>query len=135
MLPFGRHEGVTVASQHDRGTNADSSVMERAMNGVSAAPNRSRITGRVARVEPSATSAGKWYLIVGIQDAEAIEGGLFAHSGDEARVFTFGDSPPVDVDQVISAEVEYLGGPTGGEFQLIRLLDAPGGDAIGIPPY
>lgn len=105
------------------------------MSGVSAAPNRSWITGRVARVEPSATSEGKWYLIVEVQDAEAIEGGLFTHSGEEARVFTFGLAPPVDVGQVISAELEYLGGPTGGEFQLIRLLDAPPGDAIGTPPY
>ena len=99
------------------------------MNGVSAAPNRSRITGRVARVEASATSAGKWYLIVEIQDAEAIDGGLFARPGNEARVFAFGDQPPVVAGQMISAEVEYLGGPTVGEFRLIRLLGGPAAGA------
>jgi hypothetical protein len=92
------------------------------MGFVSAAPNRSRISGRVTRVEPSATSVGKWYLIVEIHEAEAIEGGLFARPGTEARVFTFGEAPPAQADGIISAEVEYLGGPTGGEFQLIRLL-------------
>ncbi len=99
------------------------------MNGVSAAPNRSRITGLVSRVEPSTTSEGKWYLTVEIRDAEAIEGGLFARPGTPARVFTFGAAPPVDADQEISAEVAYLGGPTGGEFQLIRLLGGQGDEA------
>jgi hypothetical protein len=103
----------------------------RVMSGVSAAPNRATVTGRVARVEPSATSANKWYLTVEVATATAIEGGLFAHPGDDARVFTFGDAPPVETGASISAEVEYLGGPTGGEFQLIRLLD---GQAEGREP-
>ena len=100
-----------------------------AMDGVSAAPNRSRITGFVSSVEPSTTSQGKWYLTVDVQDAEAIEGGLFARPGTPARVFAFGATPPVAADQTISAEVTYLGGPTGGEFQLLRLIDDPANDA------
>ena len=95
------------------------------MNGVSAAPNRARITGFVGQVEPSTTSDGKWYLTVDVETAESIEGGLFAHPGSQARVFTFGSASPVDAGRSITAEVEYLGGPTGGEFQLIRLLDEP----------
>jgi hypothetical protein len=71
------------------------------------------------------TSVNKWYLIVEVSTATAIEGGLFAHPWDEARVFTFGDTPPVDAGATISAEVEFIGGPTGGEFRLIRLLDVP----------
>jgi hypothetical protein len=99
------------------------------MDGVSAAPNRSRITGFVSSVDPSTTSQGKWYLTVDVQDAEAIEGGLFARPGTPARVFAFGATPPVAADQTISAEVTYLGGPTGGEFQLLRLVDDPANDA------
>ncbi len=95
------------------------------MSGVSAAPNRSTITGRIERVEPSATSAGKWYLVVAILEAAAIEGGLFARPGDVVRVFAFGDVPPLDAGQSIRAEVEYVGGPTGGEFRLIQLLGGP----------
>ncbi len=99
------------------------------MDGVSAAPNRSRITGIVSSVEPSTTSQGKWYLTVDVQDAEAMEGGSFARPGTPARVFAFGATPPVAADQTISAEVTYLGGPTGGEFQLLRLLADPANDA------
>lgn len=92
------------------------------MGGVSAAPNRARIEGRVERIEPSSSSVGKWYLMVAVSAARAIEGGLFARVGEEARVFTFGDGSPVEVGSTIVAEVEYAGGPTGGEFRLIRLL-------------
>ena len=45
------------------------------------------------------------------------------------RVFAFGAAPPVAADQTISAEVTYLGGPTGGEFQLLRLFADPANDA------
>ncbi len=99
------------------------------MDGVSAAPNRSRITGLVSSVEPSTTSQGKWYLTVDVEEVEAIEGGSFLRPGTPARVFAFGATPPVAADQTISAEVTYLGGPTGGEFQLLRLLADPGNDA------
>ena len=92
------------------------------MGGVSSAPNRARIEGRVERVGPSSSSVGKWYLTVAVSAASAIEGGLFARVGEEARVFTFGDDSPVPAGATISAEVEYLGGPTGGEFRLVRLL-------------
>jgi hypothetical protein len=103
------------------------------MDPVSAAPNRSRISGTVARVEPSPTSAGKWYLVVAVQHAEAITGGLFARPGDEARVFAFGDAPPVRASDRISAEVEFIGGPTGGEFQLINLLGESSPDDPPLP--
>jgi hypothetical protein len=121
-LPRGRHESVTTPTKCGRAV----ARMERIMSGVSAAPNRARITGVVDRVEPSSTSDGKWYLTVDVHEAEAIEGGLFARPGGQARVFAFGAAPPVDAGRLISAEVEYLGGPTGGEFQLLRLLDEPG---------
>lgn len=122
MLGAGCHEDVTIPSRPPR--DEAGWRTERAMSGVSAAPNRARIAGRVAHVEPSATSEAKWYLTVEVASASAIEGGLFAHPGGEARVFTFGGAPPVESGASISAEVEYFGGPMGGEFQLIRLLDA-----------
>jgi hypothetical protein len=121
MLDAGCHEDVTIPSRPPR--NEAGWRTQRAMSGVSAAPNRARISGRVAHVEPSATSANKWYLTVEVASATAIEGGLFAHPGDVARVFAFGDAPPLEAGGSISAEVEYIGGPTGGEFQLIRLMD------------
>jgi hypothetical protein len=125
MLRWVCHEGVTTASPTLGTRSADRNGMEWAMSDVSAGPNRSRITGHLARVEPSMTSVGKWYLVVEVQEAEAIEGGRFARPGEVARLFTFGDQPPLDAGPVISAEVEYIGGPTAGEFRLIRLLDRP----------
>lgn len=92
------------------------------MNDVSAGPNRSEITAQVKRVERSPSSPGKWYLIVDILDATAIEGGLFARVGTEARVFTFGDRASLGPGDVFTGEVEYLGGPLAGEFQLHRLI-------------
>ena len=61
-------------------------------------------------------------MTVAVSAASAIEGGLFARVGEEARVFTFGDAPPVQAGSTVRAEVEYLGGPTGGEFRLVRLV-------------
>ena len=66
--------------------------------------------------------SGKWYLTLAVSAASAIEGGLFARVGEEARVFAFGDDSPVPAGSTVIAEVEYLGGPTGGEFRLVRLL-------------
>jgi hypothetical protein len=96
------------------------------VNDVSAAPNRSEITALVKRVERSPSSLGKWYLIIDILGARAIEGGLFARVGTEARVFTFGDRPTVEPGDVFTGEVEYLGGPRGGELQLHRLTSQHG---------
>ncbi len=87
---------------------------------VMAAPNRCVITARVDRVEV-VEGQPKWYLPVEVLSAEAIEGGLFVHAGDLARVFAVGDEPPLRSGDVFRAEVEYVGGPGGGELQLLRL--------------
>ena len=89
-----------------------------------AAPNRSRITARVEGTE-SVPDAPKWYLTVNVVASSPIEGGLFVHPGDTARVFVVGDEPDLHPDDVFTAEVEYLGGPGGGELQLLRLEDTP----------
>jgi hypothetical protein len=95
-----------------------------AVTSVSAAPNRARIRARVDGVE-SVPGAPKWYWTTTILDAESITGGLFAHPGDVARVFAVGVRPPLEVGDTFTAEVEYIGGPERGEFQLHEVLEAP----------
>jgi hypothetical protein len=41
-------------------------------------------------------------------------------------VFCVGERAPLDVGDRFTAEVEFIGGPGGGELQLHRLLDQPG---------
>lgn len=87
---------------------------------VMAAPNRSVVTARTERIE-GVEGEPKWYLTVEVLDAEAIEGGLFVHPGETARVFVVGDRPPLQDGDVFRAQVEYIGGPGGGELQLLAL--------------
>ena len=87
---------------------------------VMAAPNRSVITARTELVEV-VEGQPKWYLTVAVLEAEAVEGGLFVHAGETARVFVVGTRPPLESGDEFRAEVEYLGGPTGGELQLLTL--------------
>ena len=88
-----------------------------------AAPNRSRITARVAeRTEPD-LGVPKWSFTVEVTEATPIDGGLFVRPGDTARLFAVGEEPDLWPDDVFTAEVEYLGGPFGGELQLVRLED------------
>ena len=88
-----------------------------------AAPNRSRITARVEAPIEAVSGAPKWYLTVNVVDVAPIEGGVFVHPGETARVFVVGDEPDLRPDDVFTAEVEYLGGPAGGELQLLWLED------------
>ncbi len=93
---------------------------------VMAAPNRSRITARIEETE-TVPGSPKWYLVVSIVAAVPIEGGLFVHPGETARVFGVGERPDLQHGDVFSAEVEYLGGPGGGELQLLE-LEQPAAD-------
>ena len=63
----------------------------------------------------------KWYFTVEVTDVTPIEGGLFVRPDDTARLFAVGDDPGLRPGDVFTAEVEYLGGPFGGELQLLRL--------------
>jgi hypothetical protein len=86
-----------------------------------AAPNRSRITARVdERTEPD-PGVPKWSFTVDVTEAMPIEGGLFVRPGDTARLFAVGEDPGLQPGDEFTAEVEYLGGPFGGELQLIAL--------------
>ena len=97
-----------------------------------AAPNRSRITARVEDTS-AVEGAPKWYLTVNVVDAAPIEGGLFVHPGDTARVFVVGEAPDLRPDDVFTAEVEYLGGPDGGELQLLHLEERSTPDVVTRP--
>lgn len=95
---------------------------------VMAAPNRSSITARTARVE-GVEGEPKWYLTVEVLDATPIQGGLFVRAGETARVFVVGEMPRLRAGDVFRAEVEYIGGPGGGQLQLLELGDVrPGPD-------
>ena len=98
------------------------------MTPVSAGPNRARIRARVDGAE-SVPGAPKWYWTTTVLDAASIEGGLFVHVGDIARVFSVGERAPLEVGDTFTAEVEFIGGPSGGEFQLHTLLDDRAGGA------
>ncbi|MFC5176549.1 hypothetical protein [Nocardioides taihuensis] len=87
---------------------------------VMAAPNRSVITARTELVE-GVEGQPKWYLTVEVLGAEAVEGGLFVRAGETARVFVVGERPPIHVGDEFRGQVEYIGGPAGGELQLLAL--------------
>ncbi|MFB9733274.1 hypothetical protein [Ornithinimicrobium kibberense] len=88
---------------------------------VMAAPNRSRIRARVDAVEP-VEDQPKCYFTVDVLEARAESGGLFVRQGDSARMFVVGDEPGLRAGDVFEAEVEYLGGPQGGQLQLHEVL-------------
>jgi hypothetical protein len=91
---------------------------------VMAAPNRSVITARIGAID-AVEGQPKWYLAVEVLESKAIEGGLFVHAGEAARVFSVGEQPGLRVGDVFRAEVEYVGGPSGGELQLLRFDEQP----------
>ncbi len=95
------------------------------MTPVMAAPNRARITARVDGAD-SVPGQPKWYWTTTVLEATSITGGLFVHPGDVARVFCVGERAPLDVGDRFTAEVEFIGGPGGGELQLHRLVDDHG---------
>jgi hypothetical protein len=86
-----------------------------------AAPNRSRITARVDERSDPEPGVPKWSFTVDVTEAMPIEGGLFVRPGDTARLFAVGEDPGLQPGDEFTAEVEYLGGPFGGELQLIAL--------------
>lgn len=88
--------------------------------GVMAAPNRSVIKARVERVE-RVDDHGRRFLAVKVISAQSLEGGLFVRAGDTARVIAAADDPQLGAAHVFSAEVEYVGGPQGGNLQLLCL--------------
>ena len=87
---------------------------------VMAAPNRSVIRARTELVEV-VEGQPKWYLTVAVLEAEAVDGGLFVRAGETARVFAVGSRPPINSGDEFRAHVEYIGGPEGGELQLLAL--------------
>jgi hypothetical protein len=85
--------------------------------GVPAAPNRSRMTARVLAVRQSPQFADRWLLRIRVEQVRPIAGGTFAAAGQERDAFVFGARPP-SVGDVLDADAEYVGGPSGGAFRL-----------------
>lgn len=96
--------------------------------GVPAAPNRSHVKAKVVSKKQSDRFPDKWLLEIEIVDSRSIEGPNFARAGQHTEAFSFDAKiVGVSVGSVISAEAEYLGGPTQGQFQLSQV--APEGDS------
>jgi hypothetical protein len=95
--------------------------------GVPAAPNRSEIKARVLRVEQSSTFPDKWYVGLEILESKGLSGPNFAHVGDKAEGFNFGNAFDLSSGDVITAEAEYVGDASGGQFQLsqVNVVEQP----------
>lgn len=102
---------------------------------VMAAPNRSAIVARVERAEgpQNPQDPHKWSMTVSVSDATPMEGGLFVRPGDVAEVFTTESDPGLHPGDEFRAEVEFIGGPTGGTLRLLELQSTPGDQAGGAP--
>jgi hypothetical protein len=94
--------------------------------GVMAAPNRCRIQAKVLSLEQSAQFPDKWHLKLTILQAEALKGPLFAHVGSQVQAFAFfANAPSFTVNDIITAEAEYLGDAQRGRFQLDSIETLP----------
>ena len=94
------------------------------VQGVMAAPNRSRIKAKVLSVEQSAKYPDKWHLEFEVLESSDVSGPNFARVGQKAEGFSFSpawDAPP---QTIIEADAEYIGGAQGGQFQLtdVRII-------------
>ncbi len=85
------------------------------------APNHSKIRARVLRINQSPQFKDKWDLEIEILMIQPIQGGAFAEAGQTVQAFTISEQLPFTQNDVISAEAEYLGDPTGGTFQLTEI--------------
>ena len=86
--------------------------------GVPAAPNRCRLAAAVLELRPEPDVPQKSLLLLEVRELEPIQGGRFAGPGEQVAAFTFDDVTGLAVGAVVTAEAEYLGGPSGGTFQL-----------------
>jgi hypothetical protein len=97
-------------------------VMQQRVQGVMAAPNRAKIKARVLRVEQSPQYSDKWHLELEILASQNVSGPNFARIGEKVQGFAFGPAWEAPPPAIIEAEVEYIGGPQGGQFQLTNVL-------------
>ena len=88
---------------------------------VTAAPNQSEIKARILSMERSPHFADKWLLRLEIIAVKAISGGLFAREGQNIQAFTVQLPPDLAINQLITAEAEFLGDAAGGQLQLHNL--------------
>lgn len=85
------------------------------------APNQSQVQARVLAVEQSPQFRDRWNLTVEILQVEPVRGGTFIETGQIIKAFTISESVLCHPDDVIAANAEYLGGPSGGWLQLMQI--------------
>jgi hypothetical protein len=93
--------------------------MEPPLERVMAAPNRSRLRGRLLKVERSPNFADKWLLEFEILGSESISGPNFAREGQIVKGFAILPEWTYPTVGVLDAQVEYIGGSEGGQYHLL----------------
>lgn len=88
------------------------------LRGIMAAPNQCEIKAKVQRIEQSTQFPDKWYLELEILESKNISGGTFAQVGDKIKAFTISSNLNFSVNNIITAQAEFLGDARGGLFRL-----------------
>ncbi|MGR9044556.1 MAG: hypothetical protein ACU83N_04615 [Gammaproteobacteria bacterium] len=86
------------------------------MNGVIAAPNSTRVQARV--VEIKAHEDGKFDCVISIEKFEPLYGPCFLTLGEKITAFTYQSLQDIAPGQALELEVEYIGGPHKGTYQI-----------------
>lgn len=96
-------------------------MMKTGVQNMMAAPNQSKIRGRVLKIDRSPQFSDKWNLEVEVLMIQPIQGGTFAEVGQTVQAFTICEQTPFKQNDVISATAEYLGDPRRGTFRLTQI--------------
>jgi hypothetical protein len=93
---------------------------------VSAAPNRSLIEARILALNRSRDFPDKWILKMNVLKSTALSGSWVIGERENIEGFVFESTPDFNpqtmaVGSEITAEVEFLGDPRGGVFQIHRI--------------
>jgi hypothetical protein len=93
---------------------------------VSAAPNRSLIEAKILTLNRSRDFPDKWILKMDVLKSTALSGSWVIKDRENIEGFVFESTPVFNpqmmiVGSEITAEVEFLGDPRGGIFQIHRI--------------
>ncbi len=104
-----------------RNTNNLPQTMAPGVKDMMVAPNHSKIRARVLTIDRSPQFSDKWNLKVKLLMIQPIQGSTFAEVGQTVQAFTISEQLSFKQNDVISAEAEYLGDPSGGSFRLTQV--------------
>ncbi|WP_350335233.1 hypothetical protein [Coralliovum pocilloporae] len=93
--------------------------------GVIAAPNLSNIEAVLTSLSPVEDIPGKTDLEFKTVIVKPLSGPTFAEPGETLPGFTFQDVTGLSTGDRVSMETEYIGGPKGGLYQVIRIEKLP----------